>query len=89
MKEQTKGVETRTRESQGKRFLLGLLYWALLILVGVIAYFAESIVLGLILSVVLLIVYIIFPKRKGLWFWWWALMALVWVGWYTYCLIQS
>lgn len=80
--------ESNQKDSKLKRFLLGVLYWALLIVVGFVAYLAESFVVGLILSIVLLVGYIIYPKRKGFWFWWWVFLAAVWVAYYTYLIIK-
>lgn len=88
MSSQTVPQDGIKKESKGKRFLLGLLYWALLVLVAVLAYYAESMWVGIILSAILAVVYLIYPKRKGIWFWWWFFMAVVFVGWYIYNLIK-
>lgn len=80
--------EKNVKSNKGKRFLLGLLYFLLLIAVVGIVYLTESPLVGLILSIILLVGYIIYPKRKGLWFWWWVVLAAVWCGWYGWLLTK-
>ena len=81
--------EVVKKGSKGKRFLLGFLYWALLILVCVVAFLAESPIVGVILSAILAVVFIIWPKRKSFWFYWWIFLAIAICAFYVYAMTKS
>lgn len=81
--------EVVKKGSKGKRFLLGLLYWALLILDCVVAFLAESPIVGIILSAILAVVFIIWPKRKSFCFYWWIFLAIALCAFYIFWMTKS
>ena len=82
--------EVAKKGSKGNRFLLGVLYWALLILDCVVAsVLAKSAIVGVILSAILAIVFIIWPKRKSFWFYWWIFVAIAFCAFYVFMMTKG